>query len=134
MHTLLHTILKRIAAKQTPLLNEAEAIALACLPDQDTLDILAAAAAARAAFGPITRTARLISTISLQTIPTAVLSKPSIVCWLIMKVVHRSGYIGISLTVMRKAASKILFGQRPAFYPIRPKNTAAAGHSMTVRL
>lgn len=52
MHTLLHTILKRIAAKQNPLLNEAEAIALACLPDQDTLDILAAAAAARAAFGP----------------------------------------------------------------------------------
>lgn len=52
MHPLIHSVLNRIALKHTPLLNEAEAITLACLPDQDTLDILAAAAAARAAFGP----------------------------------------------------------------------------------
>ena len=52
MHTLLHTILNRIATGRLPLLNAAEAVTLALLPEQDNLDILAAASAARAAFGP----------------------------------------------------------------------------------
>lgn len=52
MHALLHTVLNRIAVNQLPLLNEAEAVALARLPERDTFDILAVASAARAAFGP----------------------------------------------------------------------------------
>lgn len=46
MHTLLHTILNRIATGRLPLLNAAEAVTLALLPEQDNLDILAAASAA----------------------------------------------------------------------------------------
>ena len=37
MHTLLHTILNRIATGRLPLLNAAEAVTLALLPEQDNL-------------------------------------------------------------------------------------------------
>ena len=52
MHTLLHTLLDRIAAGALPLLTEQEALTLVRLPETDTLDMLTVAGAARAVFGP----------------------------------------------------------------------------------